>query len=61
MSDLPLEPWVRAILRCPACHGELADQTGPSGESELACESCALAYPVRHGIPVLLADDARPT
>jgi hypothetical protein len=26
-----IEPWLREILRCPACHSELADAQGPTG------------------------------
>ena len=43
---------------CPACHAPLrADDAA----SELVCtnEACALAYPVRDDIPVLLVDEAR--
>jgi uncharacterized protein YbaR (Trm112 family) len=58
-----IEPWLREILRCPACRSELADGTGPDGRVELVCTSagCALAYPVEDGVPVLLVDEARPT
>ncbi len=24
-----IEPWLREILRCPVCHGELADARRP--------------------------------
>ena len=56
----PIEPWLREILRCPQCKSELVDGTGPSGH-ELQCtsQSCALAYRVDDGIPVLLVDEAR--
>ncbi|PFG32548.1 Trm112 family protein [Sanguibacter antarcticus] len=56
-----IDPWVRAILRCPATGAELVDGWGPNGEAELhsTAEQGALAYPVRDGIPVLLVDDAR--
>jgi uncharacterized protein len=56
----PIEPWLREILRCPQCKSELVDGTGPSGP-ELQCtsQSCALAYRVDDGIPVLLVDEAR--
>ena len=59
---MDMERWVREILRCPACGGELRDGNAPDGSPELACTSatCALAYPVRDGIPVLLVDDAYP-
>ena len=61
-------PELLAIIVCPACHGELvlADggEPGPSeqsGQPELVCQGCGLAYPVRDGIPVLLVDEARST
>ena len=57
-----LEPWLREILRCPQCRGELRDAAGPQG-AELVCTSseCGLAYRVDDGIPVMLIDEARPT
>lgn len=57
-----IEPWLREILRCPACRGGLVDATGPAGP-ELQCTNaeCALAYRVDDGIPVLLVDEARST
>lgn len=60
-SPVAVEPWVREVLRCPACRSELADGTGEDGGPELVCTSaeCALAYPVTDGIPVLLVDEAR--
>jgi uncharacterized protein YbaR (Trm112 family) len=59
---VPLEPWVRAILRCPVTGAELVDGVGPDGQPELVSTDPdrPLAYPVRDGIPVLLADEARP-
>ncbi|WP_304605023.1 Trm112 family protein [Actinotalea lenta] len=44
--------WARDLLRCPACHGELA------GSGPLTCTVCRRSYPVRDGIPVLLVDEA---
>ena len=57
-----IEPWLREILRCPVCHGELADAVGPE-HPELQCtsESCGRAYRIDDGVPVLLADEARST
>jgi uncharacterized protein YbaR (Trm112 family) len=56
-----LERWLRDILRCPSCRGELRDATGPTGGPELVCVNpeCGLAYRVDDGIPVMLVDEAR--
>ncbi len=43
------------ILVCPDCHGELEELVG---ESALRCTACGLHYPVRDGIPWMLADEA---
>jgi uncharacterized protein YbaR (Trm112 family) len=57
-----MEPWVRDLLRCPVTGATLVDGTGPDGGPELVSTDAdrPLAYPVRDGIPVLLADEARP-
>ncbi len=52
MSDLP--EWVRTVLRCPACRGELDEV----GEGALGCKGCGRTYPVTDGVPVLLVDEA---
>ena len=55
---------VLEILRCPVTHSELVDGVDDGGEPVLvATEADAerggrLQYPIRDGIPVLLADDA---
>ena len=52
-----------SLLVCPACKGPLEPATaGPEEEpeEELLCRACALAYPVRDGIPMLVREDARP-
>ncbi|WP_122818370.1 Trm112 family protein [Nocardioides pantholopis] len=54
-----LDPDLLAILVCPRCRAELAQETH-DGTDELVCQGeCRLAYPVRDGIPVLLVDEAR--
>ena len=53
-----LDADLLAILACPACRSPLrVDEAA----SELVCtnSACALAYPVRDDIPVLLIDEAR--
>ena len=57
----PIEPWLREILRCPACRSELRDEAGPTGGPELVCtnEACGLAYRIDDGVAVLLVDEAR--
>lgn len=44
------------ILACPVCKAALIEKN-----SELLCQKaeCGLIYPIRDGIPVLLADEAR--
>lgn len=60
MNNETIEPWLREILRCPRCKGELTDEAGPQGP-ELQCSACRLAYPIEDGVPVLLVDLARQT
>ena len=55
---MKIDEWLLDILACPQCHAPLhADDEA----SELVCTNtdCALAYPVRDDIPVLLIDEAR--
>ncbi|MGL4173740.1 MAG: Trm112 family protein [Actinomycetota bacterium] len=54
-----IEPWLREIVRCPACRADLRDDAGPYGP-ELVCTACGLAYRVEDGIPVLIVAQARP-
>ncbi len=44
-----------AILVCPVCKGALEQVEDGTG---LVCRACRLRYPVRDGIPVMLADEA---
>jgi uncharacterized protein YbaR (Trm112 family) len=50
-----IDPTLEAILVCPACKGDL-DQD--EERSVLWCVECDLGYPVRDGIPIMLADEA---
>lgn len=59
-----MKPWLREILRCPVTGSELVDETDADGAPVLVSVAVdgtrggRLAYPIREGIPVLLADDA---
>jgi uncharacterized protein YbaR (Trm112 family) len=55
-----LDPDLLSILVCPKCRSEFRVD---DEASELVCTNptCALAYPVRDDIPVLLIDEARET
>jgi uncharacterized protein YbaR (Trm112 family) len=55
-----IDPRLLEVIVCPRCHASLR-LAGDA--STLTCESaeCALVYPVRDGIPVLLIDDAEPS
>lgn len=53
---MKLDATLLQIIACPACHSRLEPD---DATSELACTGCALAYPVRDDVPVLLVDQAR--
>jgi uncharacterized protein YbaR (Trm112 family) len=53
MAQLPAD--VLALLRCPRCHGHLAEE--PRG---LRCDACRLRYRNDDGILDLLIEDAEP-
>ncbi len=57
-----IDPALLEIIICPDCHGDLAETAQGAAaavDTELVCQGCGLAYPVRDGIPVLLVDEAR--
>ncbi len=43
------------ILCCPQCKGDLSLN---EKEDQFTCITCKLIYPIRNGIPILLADEA---
>ena len=53
-----IEPSLLEILACPNCHSPLREDA-EAGELVCTDAACALAYPVRDHIPVLLIDEAR--
>ena len=51
-----VDPRLLEVLVCPLTHGPL-DYDREKGE--LISRSAGLAYPIRDGVPVMLADEAR--
>jgi uncharacterized protein YbaR (Trm112 family) len=45
------------ILVCPKCKGDLAVSEKEDG---LICKPCALMYPIKEDIPIMLIDEALP-
>lgn len=43
------------IMQCPEDAGPLREDVAAS---QLVCETCGVRYPVRDGIPVMLAEEA---
>lgn len=52
-----LTPQLLDIIACPRCKGPLLLT---AASDALLCRHCALSYPVRDEIPVLLIDEATP-
>ncbi|MBK8249340.1 MAG: Trm112 family protein [Gemmatimonadetes bacterium] len=55
MSAIPQQ--LLQLLVCPQCRGPLIENTT---NMRLDCGACALGYPVRDGIPIMLRDEAVP-
>ena len=53
---MALDPKLLEILVCPVTKGPL---TMSADKTELISYSARLAYPIRDGIPIMLADEAR--
>lgn len=47
------------IIVCPVCRGDLGFLETPKA-SGFECERCAVVYPIRDTIPVLLPEAAKP-
>jgi uncharacterized protein YbaR (Trm112 family) len=54
---MAISPQLLAILVCPQCKGVLQHQPEVPA---LDCASCAVRYPIRDGIPIMLLDEATP-
>lgn len=51
-----IDPRLLEILVCPATRTKL---TYDAGKNELVSKSARLAYPIRDGVPIMLAGEAR--
>jgi uncharacterized protein YbaR (Trm112 family) len=52
----PVDPRLLEILVCPVTKGPLRYDRA---RGELISDQAGLAYPIRDGIPIMLADEAR--
>ena len=52
-----VDPRLLEVLVCPVSRGPL---TYDRNRAELISKTARLAYPVRDGVPVMLAQEARP-
>jgi len=54
---MPISPELLDILRCPKCKSKVEIN---AEKTKLKCVNpeCALAYPIRDEIPVMLVDEA---
>jgi hypothetical protein len=53
---MEIDPKLLEILVCPLTKGPLEYDRE---KQELICKKAGLAYPIRDGIPIMLADEAR--
>ena len=51
-----LDPWLLSVLVCPVTRTRLRHDPAAN---ELVSDEAGLAYPIRDGVPVLLAGEAR--
>jgi uncharacterized protein len=55
-SPREIDPRLLEILVCPATRTKL---TYDAAKNELVSKSARLAYPIRDGVPIMLAGEAR--
>jgi uncharacterized protein YbaR (Trm112 family) len=53
---MSLAPQLKDLLVCPLCKGKVEIR---EDDQEIWCRADGLAFPIRDGIPVMLADEAR--
>lgn len=56
MNSHQIDPKLLEILVCPVSRGPLIYDPE---KGELISEKAGLAYPIREGVPIMLADEAR--
>ena len=56
-AKMTVDPKLLEILVCPVTKQPLRYE---EKKQELVSEAAGLAYPIRDGIPIMLADEARP-
>ncbi len=47
------------ILACPRCHGDLTLKQEDGKDVGLICVACALMFPIRDDIPIMLMEEAK--
>lgn len=52
---MPVAAQLLDILACPKCKGDI---TLTAQQDGLACAACALVYPIREDIPIMLIEEA---
>jgi uncharacterized protein YbaR (Trm112 family) len=57
MQKLPIDETALGMLACPVCHAALA-LIPPAA---VRCAACGRRYPIRDGLPILLASAAEGT
>ena len=57
MGEIKIDQQFLSILLCPKCQGNVRLNAARDG---IICDRCRLFYPVKDGIPIMLADEARP-
>ncbi|MET3599534.1 Trm112 family protein [Martelella mangrovi] len=56
-KDAGIDPKMLELLVCPVTKGRLTYDTE---RQELVSQKARLAYPIRDGVPIMLASEARP-
>jgi hypothetical protein len=57
MQKSPIDDTALRMLACPVCHAALA----LISPATVQCNACGRRYPIRDGLPILLASAAEPT